>query len=474
MFDALLKAFRSTVPNTLKGVTDSWTPPHSYPWTWWQQDLPTDVSDIADNTTVEACVATISQSIAQLPIKHYKITENGGAEELQNSNVARVLRTPNPFQTKSEFFVDIIRKMLLTGNGYGVCTRNNRFEINAIYPQLRMTPAVSVDNQDVYYTLGDETLIKLDSMVPSRDVLHLKMHTKNHPLIGCTPLEAAYLPASTSTSIQGHANALFKNRATPSSVLSTPMTLTKEQVDALRQRVDEQLQGLNSGGTMILTNDMKFNQVTMSSVDAELINTYKLSIEDIARVFRVPPMLIGIMDQSTFGSTEQLMKHWVATGLGFVIEHLENSLERLFNLPYNERIEFDTDFILQADFKSRMEGYKVGITGGFLTPNLCWKKEHLPPLPGGAALYLLLQNVPLELTGRKLEADIAAVETDIECQKKTCDKEPEPAPAPESIPLDPEDKSQLESIQKSMEEILNKEPEETPFDYDLVEMCVKF
>jgi len=397
--------FKSKAKALPKSTTDSWTPPKWYPWDWWQKDMR--VEDYHNNSTVEACVATISQTIAMLPVRHIRVNPDGGTEIIKNSAATRVLRKPNPFQTKSEFFVDIVRRMLLTGNGYGVCTRNNRFEIDAIYPQTRMYPFVSYDNRDVYYSMSDETLIKkIDDMIPSRNVLHLRMHTIEHPLIGHTPLEAAVLSAATGNSIQGHTNRFFQNMSRPSGLLHTDLTLSVDQTKALRERFNELSQDLNTGGTPILTSGLKYQPITMSAVDAEIISTYGMTKSDIASVFRVPLALIGDMEKATFANTETLMKYWVSTGLGFIIEHLENSLEELFKLPPNEKLEFDVEFILEASFKERMDGLKVAVSGGIMSPNEARKKEGLPSIKEGDTPLVQMQMVPVDLAARLATSQI--------------------------------------------------------------------
>jgi len=420
MFKAIMKVFGSSTNTkanpSMVGASDFYSPPKWYPWEWWQMDLDTDT--VSTNTTVEACVATISQTVSMLPISHVRINEDGGRTILTNSAAYRVLRKPNPFQTKSEFLVDILRRMLLTGNGFGVCTRNNRYEIDAIYPQYQMSPYITNDSKEVYYSFSDNILIDLDSMIPARDVLHLKMHTNQHPLRGETPLSAAVLSGATGTSIQGHTNRFFANMSRPSGVLQTDMSLTAEQTKALRERFESLSRDVNAGGTPILTNGLKYAPITMSAVDSEIIATYNMTVRDIASIYRIPLSLIGQnTEKSTASSTEDLMRFWVSTGLGFIIEHLENSLEALFNLPANERIEFDTEFILSADIKSRFEAYKIGVTAGVISPNEVRSREKLKPLGGGDTLYMQMQNVPLELTGKKLQADIEKVEQEVECGK---------------------------------------------------------
>lgn len=368
--------------------------------------------DASYNTTVEACIGTISQTIAMLPVHHVRTDDDGGTEIIKTSAASRVLRKPNPFQTKSEFFVDLIRQTLFKGNGYGVCTRNNRYEIKAIYPQIELSPFVSLDQRDVYYSGFLPELIddlELQTMIPSRDVLHFKMHTKNHPLEGVTPLVAAMVSANTANSIQGHTNRFFANMSRPSGVLSTDMTLKPEQTKALRERFEEMAKKEDTGGLPILTSGLKYQQISMNAVDSEIIATYNMTKSDIASVFRVPLALIGDMEKATFANTETLMKYWVSSGLGFVIEHLENSLDDLFDLPSNEHIEFDTEFLLQADFKSRIDGFKSGVQGGIFTPNEVRKKEGLKPQKGGDALLVQMQMIPIGLSGEKLQAEIDAV-----------------------------------------------------------------
>ena len=371
--------------------------PASYPVDYWQKGM--EVSDSGDNTTVEACVSTISQTIAMLPIHHYRTDEEGNDNVVTTSAASRVLRKPNPYQTKSDFFLNFSRQLLLTGNGYGAVTRNSRYEVDALYPQYRLRPYVSVDLKDVYYTGSDNKLLDFDDVLPARDVLHTRLHTDGqHPLIGVTPLTAAMIAASTGTSIQGHENRFFQNMSRPSGVVTTDMTLTSEQTKELRKRFNEQTKDLNTGGIPILTNGLKFDSMSMSAVDAEIIETYKMTKNDIASVFRVPMPLIGGMDQATYDNVEALMKFWISSGLGFILDHIEQSLNDLFKLPPGEFINFDTDYLLRSDFKDRMDGLAKGVQGGIYTPNEARAKEGLGKKEHGDKIYLQAQMVQVGTT----------------------------------------------------------------------------
>jgi len=391
------KAFNlQGISNPMGVTTCTATPPENFAWDYWQKDIQVDA--IGDNTTVEACIGTISETVAMLPIHHFKDDGEGGFKKVTTSAASRVLRKPNPFQTKSDFFLNFVRQLLLEGNGFGVATRNNRYEIEALYPQKKMQPYVSIDAKDVYYSVEGNELVDIDRLLPSRNVLHTKMHTGSHPLIGITSLTAAMVAVDTGNSIQGHENKFFNNMSRPSGVVTTDMTLTGEQTTQLRERFNEQTKDLNTGGIPILTNGLKFEKMSMSAVDAEIINTYKMSKMDIASVFRVPMPLIGSMDNSTFNNVEALMKFWISSGLGFILDHIEESLNDLFNLPAGEFINFDTDYLLRSDFKSRMDGLSKGVQGAIYTPNEARAKEGLKPKDHGDDIYLQAQMVKVGTT----------------------------------------------------------------------------
>ncbi len=347
------------------------------------------------NTTVESCVSTISQTVAMLPVHHYREKEGGGNEIITTSAASRILRKPNPYQTKSDFFLGYTRALLLRGNAYSVATRNNRHEIDALYPQNMMEVYVSKDYKDVYYSSDDDILIdfKPDRFIPSRDIYHTRLNTKEHPLVGVSPLTAMAISAMTGNSIQGHENRFFTNMARPSGVISTDMQLSGEQTKELRKRFNENSQGMNTGGTTILTNGLKFQQISMSAIDSEIIETYKMTKMDIASVYRVPMPLIGSMDSATFNNVEALYKFWISGSLGFLLDHLEEGLHELFNLPPDEFINFDTDYLLRSDFQSRIDGFAKGVQGGVYTPNEVRAKEGLSSKPNGDDIYLQAQMV---------------------------------------------------------------------------------
>lgn len=392
------KALVRTIAKTfnLQGGSNPSGVPASFPWQHWQMDM--HPSDVFTNTAVEACVSTIAQTVAMLPVAHYRTNSKGGKELVTNSAASRVLRKPNNYQTRTDFFLNFTRALLLNGNGYAFAERNDRFEINSIHLQNNMIPRVSDDKRDIFYDTsgnGLDGIINTQSMIPARNVLHTRLHTPRHPLIGETPLVAAVLSASIGMNIQQHENSFFKNMSRPSGTLETDLTLTAEQTKDLRARFNEQAKGENSGSLPILTSGLKFKPLTMSATDAQIVETYKMTIEDVARVYRVPLTLINALDNASYNNVEQLMKFWISSGLGFILDHIEQSLNSLFNLAPGEFINFDTDYLLRSDFKSRMDGLAKGVQGGIYTPNEAREKEGLEPKENGDKIYLQAQMVPV-------------------------------------------------------------------------------
>jgi phage portal protein BeeE len=160
-----------------------------------------------------------------------------------------------------------------------------------------------------------------------------------------------------------------------------------------------QSQGLNSGGVPILSNGLKWQGLSINSQDAQLVAAFNMTVEDVARAFRVPLPIVGAYQHSTYNNVEQLISLWMATGLGFVLEHLEQSFDAMFELPANEFCEFDTDTLLRTDFAGRIEALTKGISGGLYAPNEARAKEGLKSVAFGDEPRVQAQVVPLSQVG---------------------------------------------------------------------------
>src|SRR5499427_4802564 len=386
-------------------VTGGWLGPEGRSINWWQEGF--SVRPFSTTSAmVEACVSAYSQTVAMCPGDHWRSNEKGGRTRVTNSSLSRILRQPNDYQSMSDFLLNTVRDLYMYGNAYAYCVRNNRYEIVELHPMMaRMCWPNIAEDGSVFYSLSGNSIIQnrydlWQTWIPARDVLHVRLHSNDamyHPLLGISPLTAAMIDVATSGAVKGQQLAFFTNQARPSFVLSTDLLLDKDQVSGLRDRWNDQAAGMNAGGTPILTGGLKPVPIQMRSRDAQIAEVLKMTNQDIALVFRVPFPLLGITG-SPSGSAEVLMHEWVASGLGFALNHIEESFGLVFGLDGqpDDYVEFDTEALLRSAYKDRIAALKDAVTGGIYSPNEARNKEGLPDVPYGDMPRVQQQQVPLD------------------------------------------------------------------------------
>jgi HK97 family phage portal protein len=398
-------------------VTHGWLPNEvGQSMNWWQNGYTPWLAG-GQLSIIEACLSAYSQTCAMCPGDHWKANGKGGRTRVTTSALSRILRTPNDYQSASDFLLNAVRQLYYEGNAYALCMRNARYEITELHlMDNRYCRALIDGSGEVHYTLGGNWIVQNRygplTTVPARDVLHIKLHVDQlrNPLRGESPLVSAYLDVLTSTSIKQQQFQFYQRQAKPGFVLSTDLMLDKDQVSALRDRWDEQTTGENTGGTPILTGGLKPQQIPMTNWrDAQLADVLKLTDLDIAMAFRVPPQVIGIPVRGTVGNNETLMQSWIATGLGFCLNHVEEAIGLTFGLKGepDEYVEFNTDALLRSNFKDRIEGLARGVQGGIYSPNEARNKEGLDSAKDGDEPRVQQQVVPLSAAG-KIPASPAA------------------------------------------------------------------
>jgi HK97 family phage portal protein len=340
------------------------------------------------------------------PGDHWRLNSKNGRDRVKTSALSRILRYPNDYQSASDFLLNATRSLYLDGNAYALALRNARFEIDELHlmdpfmsrPHLALTGDIFyalAGNDVIAYRLNGEQLI-----VPARDVLHIRLHTMRrrppYPLVGESPIVAAYGSIAVASSIAQQQAAFYKNEARPSAVLSTDLVLDAKQVEALRERWNEQTRQLRQGGTPILTAGLKVQPWSAGGKDAETAEMFKLNNEQIALAFRVPLQILGLVS-SSYASTELLMQSWIASGLGFALNHIEEAFDLLFGLKGqpDEYVEFDTKALLRSAFKDRIEGLSKGVISGIFSPNEARNDEGLPDVEFGDEPRVQQQVVPL-------------------------------------------------------------------------------
>ena len=355
---------------------------------WWQNGH--DLQSGGSNAMVEACRASYAQTVAMCPGSHWVWAEADGRSRITTSALNRLIRKPNDYQSISDFLLNLVYS-LMDGEVFALAQRNDRFEIIGLHLfNNRSSFAQVAEDGSIFYVLGGneiiENLLGVKRLtVPARDVLHIRLHTPRHPLVGESPMVHAALQQAAGDAALQQQVIFYANQARPSYVLTTDNVLNAEQVKTLRELWNAQAQGLNTGNTPILTAGLKPNVLSTDAVDAQLAELLKLSDQAIANVYRVPLQLFGL-GNTTYSSTEALMQHWLASGLGFVLNHIEEAIGNLFKLKGqpDEYLEFDTSALQRSSFKDRVEGWAAGTKGGIFARNEARKEFELKPVRKGA------------------------------------------------------------------------------------------
>jgi len=242
-----------------------------------------------------------------------------------------------------------------------------------------------------------------ETLVPARDVIHFRQYTPRHPLVGETALAAAALAMGIDVALSVSQAAFFENMARPSGILATDQTLSRDQMTRLRTAFEEQSAGMAQGKLPILGNGLKFQQLAVSSVDAQLIESQRMSVNTIAQTMGVPPPVIGIMEGATYNNVEQLINHWLAVSLGSLLENVERSMDRAFGLPRAEYVELDTNALLRSDLAARIDALTKGVQGGLYSPNEARELEGLNPQAAGDTPFMQQQMTPLPMLAKIAE-----------------------------------------------------------------------
>ena len=387
-------------------ISGGWLPDGSAE-NWWQlgQDIQPFLSRSA---IVEACISAYAQTVAMLPGDHWRANNKGGRTRVTNSALARVLRYPNEYQSISDFMLNLTRSLYALGNAYALALRNDRYEIDELHlMDGRICRPMVAENGDVFYQLmGNDVIARrlggggnMQLTVPQRDVLHVRLNTVNRyprPLVGTSPIEAVADDLGVSSAIAKQQTNFYMNEARPSAVISTDLVLDKDQVQFVRDRWNEQAQKLKQGGTPILTAGLKVQPWTIGGRDASLAEVMKMSKENVALAFRVPLQILGI-GGTPYASTELLMQSWIAMGLGFCLNHIEEAFGLLFVLDGqpDEYLEFNTRALLRSAEKDRIEALTKGVQGGIYSPNEARNQENLDSVKDGDEPRVQQQVVPL-------------------------------------------------------------------------------
>jgi len=321
-------------------------------------------------SAVYACVRILSESIAGLPLHVYHYKADGSKERTADHPLQRLLHDePNKEMTSFVFREALMAHLLLWGNAYAQIIRDGRGYPVALYPLLpdRMTVDRDANDELVYTYQSDKGQIKLRR----ESVLHIP-GLGFDGLIGYSPIAMAKNAVGLALATEDYGATFFANGANPGGVLEHPGVIKPDQVERLRESWQSQFGGANAHKVAVLEDGLKFHQMSIPPEEAQFLETRKFQINEIARIFRVPPHMVGDLEKSSFSNIEQQSLEFVKYTLGPWVIRWEQSLTQALLLPGEKAafsIRFNLDGLLRGDYQSRMQGYSVGIQNGFYSVN---------------------------------------------------------------------------------------------------------
>jgi HK97 family phage portal protein len=353
-------------------------------------------------TAVYACVRVLSEALAGLPLHVYKYNDDGGKEKMAKHPLYRLLHdAPNTEMTSFIFRETLMTHLLIYGNAFAQIVRNGKGQVTALYPLLPSNMDVNRNSSGnlEYIYRSDKGEVKL-----SRDhVLHIPALGFDG-LVGYSPIAMAKQTIGAAIAVEEYGAAFFKNGANPGGVLEHPGIV--KDVQRVKDSWNAGYQGsANAHKISILEDGMKFKAVGIPPNEAQFLETRKYSVNEICRLFKVPPHLVGDLEKATFSNIEHQSIDFVVHSVSPWVNRWEQSLQQALILPSEQSdifIRFNLDGLLRGDYKSRMEGYAIGRQNGWLSANDVRSLEELNriPIEDGGDLYLINGNMlPLSRAG---------------------------------------------------------------------------
>ena len=351
-------------------------------------------------TAVYACVRILAEAVASLPLHVYEYQDDGGKKLVHDHPLYYLLHDePNPEMTSFVFRETLMSHLLIWGNAYAQIIRDGAGRVLGLYPLLPDKMDVQRDDKgNIYYVYSrnsDENPMFKEYgniKLKAEDVLHIP-GLGFDGLIGYSPIAMAKNAVGMTLACEEYGASFFANGANPGGVLEHPGVL--KDPAKVRESWNSVYRGVNNAHKIaVLEEGMKYQQIGIPPEEAQFLETRKFQINEIARLYRIPPHMVGDLDKSSFSNIEQQSLEFVKYTLDPWVIRWEQSLQRSLLLPGEKEkyfIKLNVDGLLRGDYQSRMNGYAVGRQNGWFSANDIREMENLNPIPDeeGGNLYLI-------------------------------------------------------------------------------------
>jgi len=347
-------------------------------------------------TAVYCCIRILSEAVAGLPLHLYKYTDKGKEKDTAHPLYFLLHDEPNPEMTSFTFRETLMTHLLLWGNAYAQIIRNGKNEVIALYPLMANRVTVGRDKSGkIYYEYdrkAEDGGKAGKQVLSSYEVLHIP-GLGFDGLVGYSPIAMAKNAVGLAMATEEYGSKFFANGAAPSGVLEHPGTLKDPQ--KVKESWNAAYQGpKNAHRVAVLEEGMKYQPIGLSPEHAQFLETRKFQINEIARIFRVPPHMLADLEKSSFSNIEQQSLEFVKYTLNPWLIRWEQGIQRRLLNEKEKRthfVKFNVDGLLRGDYASRMAGYAVGRQNGWMSANDIRELENLDRIPAeeGGDLYLV-------------------------------------------------------------------------------------
>lgn len=370
----------------------------------WQQNVEVNQDTVLAFSAVFACITLIASDIAKLRLKLVKLTDDGVWAEATSPSFSPVIKRPNHYQNRIQFYETWVLSKLTSGNTYVLKIRDGRGVVIKMFvlDPRRVVPLVA-DDGSVFYRLMADNLSTLEEglTVPASEIIHDRMNCLFHPLVGISPIFACGLAAMQGNAIQNNSARFFQNGSKPGGVLTAPGAIGEDTAKRLKEHWDANFSGDNAGKVAVLGDGLKYESMALSAADSQLIEQLRWSAETVCSAFHVPGYKVGVGSAPTNANAEVSNQAYYSDCLQSLIEAAELCLDEGLELPAPYGTEFDLDGLLRMDTPTLYKANNDAVGGGWMKPNEARRRAGLAPVEGGDSPMIQQQNYSLAAIARR-------------------------------------------------------------------------
>lgn len=366
----------------------------------WQQNVVVDLPQVVSNPVVFACITRIASDWSQMPAGIETLSK-GIWEDVNVPAFSPVLRKPNNYQNHVQFKETWALSKLYRGNAYILKVRDNRNVVVAEYVLApdRVTPLVA-DDGSVWYRLKCDNMaggeLAEDVTVPASEIIHDRYNCLYHPLVGLSPLFAAGVEAMKQLAVQNSSAQFFNNKSQPGGILTAPGAISDETAARLKEAWDTKFSGANAGKIAVVGDGLKYEPITMTAEESQLIEQLQWGSTAICAAFQMPPFMVGFGPLPANSSVEAITSVYYSLCLKQYVIGYEVCQSEGLGLGTDMRVSLDENSLLRMDKSALYKSISDGIRGGFLTPNEGRRMDNRKPIKGGDTVYLQEQDHSLQ------------------------------------------------------------------------------